>query len=258
MACITLLSDLGLQDATVAIAKGILLQYWPEAHIIDISHEVQPFQMGEAAYLLHASYSHFPADTYHVVLFDIYSADRPELVIAEQGGHYFLAPDNGILPLAMGSNLRDAWGTGQGGDGCMFGDWVSAAGLAINALSNADMAGLHPIRLRPAPAAFQPVVEEQTIMCEVIHTDQYENVTVNVTEALFREVGQGRPFTIQFKEIEEIAQISEGYTYVREGYKLCRFNSSGYMEICINRGKAASLFGLRMGSKSNGIKIVFE
>ncbi len=94
--------------------------------------------------------------------------------------------------------------------------------------------------------------------CEVIHIDRYENVVLNITKQQFEHMGNGRQFRLQFMRVEEINEISANYTDAREGFKLCRFNSNNYLEICINRGRAASLFGLRLGSRNNDIKIFFE
>ena len=83
MGCITLLSDFGLADASVASAKGILIQHKPLANIIDISHQVEPFHLQQAAYLLLAAYSNFPKGTCHVLLFDIFSDNTPTMLLCE-------------------------------------------------------------------------------------------------------------------------------------------------------------------------------
>ena len=108
MACITLLSDFGLQDASVAIAKGILMQHAPGLPIFDISHDIKPFHSGQAAYLLSSAYKNFPAGTCHILLFDLFSETNPRLVLCEHMDSYFLAPDNGLLPLALGNETSNA------------------------------------------------------------------------------------------------------------------------------------------------------
>ncbi len=92
---------------------------------------------------------------------------------------------------------------------------------------------------------------------KIIHIDHFQNVVINLTRRQFDELCNGKPFSLQFTQVEEINEINNSYGEVREGYKLCRFNSNGYMEICINRGSAASLFGLRLGSRHNNIKLIF-
>ena len=87
MGFITLLSDFGLQDASVASVKGVLAQHLPEARIIDISHELEPFYLQQAAYLLLSSYKSFPQHTCHILLFDVFYDATPKLVICEKDGH---------------------------------------------------------------------------------------------------------------------------------------------------------------------------
>ena len=105
MACITLMSDFGLQDASVASAKGILMQYAPAIPIVDISHLIEPYHLQQAAYILASAYRNFPEGTCHVLLFDVFAEKDPRLLLCEKDGHYFLAPDNGILALAFSAEI---------------------------------------------------------------------------------------------------------------------------------------------------------
>jgi S-adenosyl-L-methionine hydrolase (adenosine-forming) len=258
MPCITLLSDFGLQDASVAIARGVLMQY-TDLPVIDISHEVQPFLTGQAAYLLATAYRNFPKGTVHLLLFDLFSDVTPRLVLSEYESHYFLAPDSGVVPMALGT-APDSWLCLEMGKENSFDDWLNAAARTTHELQNKKPAalGLGKYVLKTKDLLPSPETTADGIACQVIHIDHYENVVLNITRPQFESLRNGRNFRLQFMMVEEIEEISNGYYDVREGYKLCRFNSNGYMEICINRGRAASLFGLRLGSKQNDIKILFE
>ena len=260
MACITLLSDFGLQEASVAIAKGVLMQHLPSTPIIDISHEVQPFNYGQAAYLLGSAYPNFPTGTVHIVLFDVFSETTPRLVLCEHDGHYFLSPDNGLLPLALGPGIADAQLCFQLTKDHTFPDWLSAAAKVIHSLSSkkAEESGFPSLKLKVTKDKSAARFEEGAIVCEAIHIDHYENVVINLTRPQFDQWAGNRPFRLSFVGMEEIETISNSYHDVREGFKLCRFNSAGFLEICVNRGNAASLFGLRLGGKHNDIKILFE
>ena len=79
--------------------KGVILGICPEAQIVDISHGVTPFEIGEGAYLIAQAWRYFPKKTVHVVVVDpgVGTARRPILV--EAGGQYFLGPDNGVLSM---------------------------------------------------------------------------------------------------------------------------------------------------------------
>lgn len=260
MRFITLLSDFGLQDASVAIAKGILMQHTQGLDIIDITHEITPFNTLQAAYLLGAAYKNFPEDTCHVLLFDLFSEKTPSLILSEHEGHYFLSPDNGVIPLAIGDMPANVWQCMAFKKGDTFNDWLNATGDTINSLQSKKTASLDlpPYKLKTIPQSSTQRSEASIVACEVIHIDQYENVVINITRQQFEALAKGRQFQLQFMRVEEINEISGNYNDAREGYKLCRFNNNNYLEICINRGKAASLFGLRLGSRSNDIKILFE
>jgi S-adenosylmethionine hydrolase len=264
MACITLLSDLGLQDASVATAKGIIMQQAAGVPIVDISHLVEPYHLQQAAYLLSAAYRNFPDKSCHVSLFNIFSEKSPTLVVCEENGYYFLAPDNGILPLAFNTIPGNVWKCLELAPDGKLKDWLREVGRICHALqskSPADL-GLSTYELKNAAQHCRPVIEPNLVECQVIHIDRFENVIINITRDEFDRVRQGRNFRINFMRHEEIRTISSHYNNVREGEELCRFNSTGYMEIGINMGKAASLFGLRLGKEQhviyNTIKIFFE
>jgi len=258
MACITLLSDFGLQDASVAIAKGILMQHAPHIAIFDISHDIMPFHVHQAAYLITTAAKHFPSGTCHLLLFDVFSEKTPRLLLTEYNKQYFLGSDNGIIPTAF--NIENSWQYFEMNGHHTYIDWLIAAAKAANLLQDhkPEALGLPAYTLRSIAGNTSHLPSSGTVECEVIHIDNYGNVVLNITKGQFESLTNGRQFRIQFKSVEDIDVIGGGYSDVRPGYKLCRFNSNGFLEICINRGNAASLFGLRLGKKNNDIKILFE
>jgi len=81
--------------------KGVILGIQPQAKIVDITHEIQPFEVTEAAFIIAQAYSFFPKGTIHVVVIDpgVGSTRRP--LLAEMGGQYFVAPDNAVLSMVF-------------------------------------------------------------------------------------------------------------------------------------------------------------
>jgi hypothetical protein len=96
---VTLTTDFGLADHFVAAMKGVILSIEPRASIVDLSHEIAPFSIPEAAFTLSQAYASFPSKTIHVVVVDpgVGTARRP--ILAQAAGQYFVAPDNGVLSL---------------------------------------------------------------------------------------------------------------------------------------------------------------
>ena len=91
----------------------------------------------------------------------------------------------------------------------------------------------------------RPLLANDWIEGQIIFIDNFENVIVNISKEEFEEQRKGRSFKIVFKRDEVIEKISETYADVNEGEKLALFNSAGYLEIAINKGNAAGLFGLQ-------------
>lgn len=94
---ITLLTDFGTRDYFVASIKGVILGIHPQIRIIDISHETQPHNVLEAAFVLKSAYRYFPRSSIHMVIVDpgVGSERRPLLV--SSNNYFFVAPDNGVL-----------------------------------------------------------------------------------------------------------------------------------------------------------------
>lgn len=103
---ITLLTDFGTADHYVGAMKGVMLGIAPNANLVDISHEISPYAIAEAAYTLAQSWRCFPEGTVHLVVVDpgVGSARRP--IAAECGRQFFVAPDNGVLTMAVGDGAR--------------------------------------------------------------------------------------------------------------------------------------------------------
>jgi S-adenosylmethionine hydrolase len=98
---VTLVTDFGTADHYAAAMKGVMMCICPDARFLDISHEVTPFAIPEAAYTLAQAWRLFPKGTIHLVVVDpgVGSARLP--ILAEAGGHFFVAPDNGVLSMVL-------------------------------------------------------------------------------------------------------------------------------------------------------------
>jgi len=240
------------------------MQHAPTANFVDITHLVEPFHLQQAAYLLLAAYRNFPKGTCHVLLFDIFSEKSPRLVLCEYDGHYFLAPDNGVLSLAFGPEATDVWQCFELTTPGIFKDWLNETGkiAAMLQTQTPQQLSFSNCKLKNAPHHWLPKISDDEIECHVIHIDRNENVVINLRRDDFEHHLKDRTFCIQFMRNEELTQLSTHFYNVAEGMKLCRFNATGYLEIAINRGKAASLFGFKLFREKhliyNSIKIFFK
>ena len=244
MHIITLTTDFGLEDYYVAILKGAMLQQDPGLQIIDISHKVNPYDIVQGAFVLKNAFGSFPAGTFHVMTVDN-SQDPVSFIVFRHEGHFFIGPDNGIFSL-MFDDLPDAFRLSSDDESPfpMRGILAKAVGHLVAGKPLFEI-GLPagPIERR---IALQPVLSTSQIRGSVIYIDHYDNVVVNIQKDLFDKLRNGRNFAVYFKRHDPITQLSRQYTDVPIGETLCLFNSTGFLEIAINMGKASGLLGLKL------------
>ena len=265
MQIVTLTTDLGLTDHFVASIKGQLYSRLPEVRIVDVSHEVQSFNIAEAAYYVNNVLDSFPDGTVHFLGVDALpeiTIDRIENnrypLVMKLNGQFFVGCDNGIFSLLKNYDSAEVI--------VRLDDFTSKSALRFptrhiyiptiaRLLEGEDINNLgEPTTTIHQVFTAQPIIENNLIKGSVVHTDKYGNVVVNITERHFNEVGAGSPFTIYFRSTRYfIDRIAENYNEVPTGEKLALFNESGLLEISINKGVygngggASTLLGLKVG-----------
>lgn len=267
MRFITLISDFGHKDAAAAIAQSILALHNPASTILTITHSVSSKLLIEAAYLLKTSYAEFPKGTIHVVYVGIYHSKSPSLVLCEKEGHYFLAPNNGILPLAFGIENLGLWQCYEWDDSSKtFRDWqenCAAIAAALDTKKPAELGypsfTLDTIKQKVMPS---PVLADNWVECQVLHVAHNGNVVVNMEKPYFESLRNNRSFRIDLTSTGQITQMSAHIGMVNEKDVLCRFNKSGYLEIAMNNASAAAMLGFKTFSGKqkfySSVKIFFE
>jgi S-adenosyl-L-methionine hydrolase (adenosine-forming) len=248
MPIITLTSDIGNQDYLVGAVKGQLLQVNPLFNLIDISHALAPFNISQAAYVCRNAIKNFPQFTYHVVLVNLFEQKPEQLLLSYHKDQYILCADNGLLPMIleetpeMVMSLPLAKAETKNTLYCVrvMGEAIQLlqSGTAITDIGSPDAMYMDRTPLRP-------LLGDTWMEGQILFIDHFENIIVNITHDQFEEQRRGRSFKIIFKRDEMINSISETYANVKEGEKLALFNSAGYLEIAINKGNAAGLFGLQ-------------
>jgi S-adenosyl-L-methionine hydrolase (adenosine-forming) len=247
---ITLLTDFGTTDHYVATMKGVILGICPDAQLVDITHQIPPYQILEAAFTLSQAWPYFPPGTIHLTVVDpgVGSSRRP--LLAEAGGHLFVAPDNGVLTL-----VRKATGiliTRELTAERFFRHPVSRTfhGRDIFAPVAAHLAtGVPPAEfgsevynpvILPAgePVETSPGVWTGTIL----HVDHFGNIVTNFPAKLSSEL-------VDFKFEVRLGQYGvsrhfQDYSTSKVGELFLIPGSSGYLEISARQANAASRLGI--------------
>ena len=248
MAIVTLTSDIGMQDYLAGAVKGQLLQIDPTFNIVDISHSISPFNYPQAAYICRNAIRHFPDQTFHIIMVNLFEKRPDRLLMAFHQNQYILCADNGLLGMILEERPEMVIGLPTEKNqirhtlycASVFGRAIDAInrGERLTDIGEPDISFLEKNPLRP-------MLSDAWIEGQIIYIDNFENVVVNITREQFESQRKGRNFSIVFKRNEVIDKISETYAEVPEGEKLALFNSAGYLEIAINKGNAAGLFGLQ-------------
>lgn len=248
MPLLTITSDIGQQDFLAGAVKGQLLQLINNITIVDITHELSPFNYPQAAYVCRNALKNFPPGSIHLVLVNLFE-ERPEhMLIAEHNGQIIGCADNGLLTMILEEVPQKVVALELDKNqqkNTIYCTTVFAR--AFNEIANGkklEEVGDPSVSIR-VKNPLRPLLGNNWIEGQIIFIDNFENVIVNITKEEFEEQRKGRSFKVVFKRDEVIDKISETYADVHEGEKLALFNSAGYLEIAINKGNAAGLFGLQ-------------
>ncbi len=280
---ITITTDFGVSDGYVGVMKGVILGILPDAQLVDISHDIGPQNVRQAAYVLYTVYGYFPPHTVHLVVVDpgVGSARRPIAMRTSRGT--FVGPDNGVFSYVMAHpdepvealvalenpryRLPRVSNTFHGRDVFAPAAAHLAAGVPIAELGRV----VHdPVRL-PLPRL---VVAEDHVLGEVLHADRFGNVITSIG-VLSWPTGTGRermlalapafssegspptdPSTWRSFSAERtlihvkgqtLLEVHRTYAEVEPGNVLALVGSEGYLEIAVREGNAAQTLGLRPG-----------
>ncbi|MGN7722674.1 SAM hydrolase/SAM-dependent halogenase family protein [Chitinophaga sp. 22620] len=248
MPIITLTSDIGLQDYLTGAIKGLLLQHCADAQVVDISHHISPFNLPQATYICRSAFRYFPDGTYHLVLNNLFDRKADYLLLGRHNNQFILCADNGLLTMIAGEMPAEVYRIPL--DPAENRNTLNMVAVMARALARLTKgAALSETGTLTSEITIknnlQPLTGEDYIEGQILHIDNFENVVVNITRGQFDEQRRNRKFAILFRRDEMITQISETYADVPEGQKLALFNSAGYLEIAVNKGNAAGLFGLQ-------------
>ena len=263
---------MGLNDHYVASLKGILLSAVDNCSIVDVTHDVRPFDVAEAAFHVSSCYRDFPDGTVHVigvdsepiVNFSGSDGSFPSILVFEN--QYFVSNDNGFFGVFLKEEQPQSfWRIDDVLSNPKLFKFPTKSMLLLAATRILKGEKLKDIAspFDGFKNAFAPVAvsELNLIKGHVIHCDSYGNVITNIHKSLFERDGKDSPFIIRFKREDYfIDVISMSYNEVSPGEKVAIFNENDLLEIAINRGAsktnggAEQLFGLH---KNDIVRIEF-
>ncbi|MFO7744691.1 MAG: SAM-dependent chlorinase/fluorinase [Psychroflexus sp.] len=266
MPIITLTTDFGLKDHSVAAVKGALYSELENVQIVDISHEISPFNYTEAAYIIKNAYHNFPENSIHIIGVDSELTPENKHLAIYLDGHYFICADNGILSLISSEikpdkiveiNIHDKFERKSK----ILDVFISVAAHICRG-GDLDVIGKAITNMNELTHV-KPIVNQQEdqIIGHIIYIDNFGNVVSNISKKLFKSVAKGREVLIsarstKFKNVYSNYSDAINFNVPREnremeGKKIALFNSSDFLELAIYKsnplsvGCASSLFGIK-------------
>jgi len=265
MPIVTLTTDFGHKDYSVSVIKGALIQQISNVRIIDISHEISPYNPSETAYILKNAFQSFPKGSIHIIGVESEWTPENSHLVMEFQEHYFISSDNGVLSL-----IKEDFIATKIVEINIHKKVISAfpvLDVFINVAAHIarkgelEVIGKSISKIKEL-TNIKPVInkDKNQILGSVIYIDNYGNLVTSIKESLFHEVGKSRSFTIfarsvKFKKIYKSYSQAINFKLPKEkreedGKKIALFNTAGHLELAVYKsnpltvGGAGSLFGL--------------
>ena len=250
MSIITLTTDWKANDFYVGAVKGAIISECPEATIIDITHQVQTYNIAQAAFILRNSYNHYPKGTIHIIGVNSESSKKHPYVVIKADGHYFIGAANGIFGLMFDEKPEIIVKTKSEDGLSSFPELSFFSKTACDLSKGKDILELgERISDLSQQIPIIPAVDENVITGSIIYIDSYENAITNISQDLFNKAGKNRKFEILIKSnSNRINKINKTYDETSIGELLAIFNSLNLLEIAINKGKVCELLDLNINT----------
>lgn len=256
---ITLLTDFGLQDEYVGVMKGVILSINSNIQLVDITHALTRHDIVQAALIVKSAFRYFPTNSIHVIVVDPGVGGKRKVICCNKDGHFFIAPDNGVLSLVVQDSkvdelravtnqayfLKPVSHTFHGRD--IF------APVAAHLSKDLDMSRLgQEIRLSdivtldlPAPFLSSP----QELVGEILSIDAFGNLMTNIDEETLTRFGheQGLEDVVIHLGGAKIQGVSTSYDSVKTGSPVAVVGSRKLLEIAVNQADARTYFKAGVG-----------
>lgn len=262
---VTLLTDFGHAEPYVGVMKGVILSHAGNVQIVDLTHEVAPQSVVEAAFLLETAWAYFPSGTVHVAVVDPGVGTARKRIALRFAGHYFVGPDNGVLSAALAAlRPQRPFGEGYAARAVGLGPDVEAVaienpdvlrqpvsrtfeGRDVFAPVAAHLAGGvtlkalgPPLREAQALPAFRAPAGAGGLDGRVLRADRFGNL---ITDILGADVAPQTLF------IAASQRLRLAPTYAAAAGLCAVIGSAGYVEIALPNGSAAASLGLGAGDR---------
>lgn len=256
MSCISLTTDFGTSDGNVGVMKGVIWGIAPDAKIADLSHEIEPQNIRQAAWVLERQVFYFPPDSVHIVVVDpgVGTARRP--LAAQIGPQRVVGPDNGVFtPLYLRAE-REGWPLE-----IVHTDrpeyWLPEISAVFHGRDIFAPVGAHLFAGVPLEALGTPIDDpvriqwrrprhtSEGVQGEVAHIDHFGNLITNIHRDDLTDLGE---VEVRLGEAR-IRGLVHTFGERQPGELVALFSSTGYLFVAVVNGSAAERLGAQVGDR---------
>ena len=252
---ITLTGDFGLKDPYVAEMKGVILTINPKATIIDITHEVEKFNIRMAAFMLAAAAPYFSQGTVHLAVVDPGVGTKRRAILIQTKKSFFVGPDNGILILAaQNQGIKHVYQlTSHSFMLAKISSTFHGRDIFAPVAAHLDK-GLPPSEF--GPEIKDPINPEfniikrtnSSIIGRVMHIDGFGNIITNINETEMIQ-NYSETVNVTLHNFSLKLTFAKAYAQAKPNEPIALIGSHGFLEIALNQGSAAEKFRVKPGDK---------
>ncbi|MFO7842227.1 MAG: SAM-dependent chlorinase/fluorinase [Bacteroidales bacterium] len=250
MPIITLTTDWNNEDFYIAAVKGSIYSQCDDITIVDITHQVKPFNIFQAAFILKNCYRFYPKGSVHIIGVKTELLPDQPFIAAKCNDQYFIGTDNGIFSLLFKEEEEPEFFIINNSVTSSFPTLKVFTNVACKIIKGEplDTLGTKTEKInRRVP--LRATIEDNVISGSIVYIDSFQNAITNVSKDLFERVVKGKSFKLYVQSNHYmISKINQSYQETSVGEILALFNSINLLEIAINGGNAAELLNLTINS----------
>lgn len=248
---VTLTTDFGRKDYYAAALKVKLLQACDKSvTLLDVTHEIEKFNIAQAAYQVKSILDFFPEGSVHCIDVSSGVSEAVSFSVMKFKGQFIVACDTGLPKIILGENQPEEF---VKLDLAGIINYPSFPALDVfpwivkHLFQGGSIESLGERSLPQDATILRPLIHSKSVRASVIHVDSYDNLVINLQRNDFTQLAQGRQFIMQVRRGSNINNLCSQYMDVAETDYAAFFNTGGYLEVAINKGNMAGINNIQIG-----------
>ncbi|NOT37570.1 MAG: hypothetical protein HOP11_09370 [Saprospiraceae bacterium] len=249
---VSLCTDFGLDDYRVALMKSELLKHSPQIQLLDITHNVQAFDLVEAAFHVSNTLHNFQAKQIHIT-WVLNASEDQGILLALYNEQYLILPNNGLLELITFSEPAEIIYR-ISDDAIEYKERISKA--VYNICNGENLGEIYTLLEDPVKKiSVQPVYQKERIQARILNLDRYGNLIFNIRREPFVNISQGRKFSFSTQNQQVISNFILDQLEIENGSFYVYFTEAGFLVLALCGANAGKVLDLK---KDDTLQIVFE